>query len=338
VKTEGNLAISVVGLDELDRKVLRVAVGLLSVDGVNYQLLAKNSVISQLVVIDVDSDKGKAHLSRTNENQLKLLLGSGKFSAKNTVAMAKPMRVSSLKELLEKVYQRLQSSSVHSIVAQAEKAHTVPAPSPTGTLFTVLYQAKQQKQVLELRSRTDTAALYINGVNGTVAAVEKDHGGLDRLLKLSPSTFVISEISATDFEEKIGECVVSALDACLWKAGVCCSTGEILQGHSMDSAVKLKAWPGFTRHDFKPAYFKIAAILARHAISLNKLVAALKVPEVEIINFYNAAYAVGLIDIVGETRSEPVSAVHNEVKPALNPLSSSKSLFSKLARRLGFTF
>jgi len=334
-KIDGNLAISMVGLDELDQRVLRVAVGLLSDDGVNYQLLAKNNAASQLVVIDVDTEKGKKHLFQENENQLTLLLGSSTCLAKNHVAMAKPIRVSSLKELLEKVHQRLRSTPAPPIVVPREEEQVVPLPVMEDTLFEVLYRAKQQKQIVKLNCDRD-AEIFINGVNGTVAANEKSHRALDKLLKLTSCTLVVSDLSATEFESVIDHCVVSALDACLWKAGVSCPKGIILSGHSMDAAVKLKAWPGFTRHDFKPEYFKIAAILARHAISLNRLVEALKVPKVEIINFYNAAYAVGLIDVVGEAKNAPLSTAASEAKPVSKPSAVSSSIFGKLARRLGF--
>ena len=284
-----------------------------------------------MLVIDIETDAGKEHFSKTNETQLTLLFGAQNTSNANTIALSKPVRVSSLRDLLAKVCQRLQTpcSPPEPQPLRPNKKNFTPANQNPASLFEVLYQAKLHKTLLKVQA-SNAATLYVNGRNGTVAISEKDKLALDEVLTNPVEAMRVSSLELNDMERCVNDAVVSALDACLWKVGVNCSGMEIIAGHSMDKPVKLKAWPSFTRHDFKPVFFRIAATLAKQAVSLNKLKEILQVPQEELVNFYNAAYAVGLID------TNPGAGDNVERSP--RPIARPKSVIGRLAERLGFKF
>ena len=90
----------------------------------------------------------------------------------------------------------------------------------------------------------------------------------------------------------------------------------------------MRAWPNFTRNDFRAQHLKLAAVLARQATRLDQLSAMTQVPLYDIANFYNAAYAVDLIDtnIHQTPQNQPQKTVTTQMK----------SLFNRIAQRLSF--
>ncbi|HHH48777.1 MAG TPA: hypothetical protein ENK51_07820 [Gammaproteobacteria bacterium] len=121
---------------------------------------------------------------------------------------------------------------------------------------------------------------------------------------------------------------ISTLDSLLWQAGVEHSGGHLLDGHDMAQPVRLKAWPNFTRNGFRQSHFKLAAIMARQPISLKELRKEAGVARDEVVSFYNAAYAVGLIDrSVGAADAGQLNS---------KPRTRRKGLLGMLARKLGF--
>ena len=102
----------------------------------------------------------------------------------------------------------------------------------------------------------------------------------------------------------------------------------MLPGHNANDPVRLKAWPNFTRNDFKPAYLKLAAVLAQRPVALSDLEKLTQVPYEDIVNFYNAAFSVDLIE-----KDISPTQVATQAKPVS---VEKKSLFGKIADRLGF--
>lgn len=207
-------------------------------------------------------------------------------------------------------------------------ANNPPQPRPQSvssqklTLFELIYNIKQQRECARLEL-PDKSAILVDSNSKTIANLDGT-SSFKKLIKANPS--VIKKIKVNPLEyTPVGTLI--AIDDALWQAGIDCSAGIILKGHSLDKPVQLRAWPNFTRNSFIPCHLKLAAMLAKEALSLNQLQLLTNAPLVDIINFYNAAYGVGLI----ERRIRP----REEEKTFLrSPTPRLRNLFSQLAKRL----
>ena len=97
------LRVSPLGLEEMDFKVLEVAHALLNDEGISCQLLDTSNLNGELVVIDIESEIGKQLYPQLRESQVKIVLTGDYIQAKNTVSLPKPVRVTTLKDVISQV-------------------------------------------------------------------------------------------------------------------------------------------------------------------------------------------------------------------------------------------
>ncbi len=351
------LRISPIALDPTNRKVLKVAVDLINDDGIASLLLPDNSPHGHLLVIDADNDIGRQVLEESRDGQVKLVLSEKRLEGKNLIWQEPPVRVTDMQELLTRICLRMKATFAtqkamdtpadnHKSAAvpastesgKTESTQTTAVPSantatpediqepatPSKSLFHILLCARQQKACYQIRF--DTTWLLIGGHNGTVAS--KNEADAKTIMMAPFKKLYIEQIDIVAFAKNAQEMNISTLDRLLWQAGVDFSDGRLLEGHDMAQPVRLKAWPNFTRNGFRQSHFKLAAIMARQPISLKELRKEAGVARDEVVSFYNAAYAVGLIDRTA-TASDP--GLQNG-----KPRTRRKSLLGMLARKLGF--
>jgi len=355
------LRISPIALDPTNRKVLEVAVNLINDDGIASLLLPDNSPHGHLLVIDADNDIGRQVLEESRDGQVKLVLSEKRQEGKNLIWQEPPVRVTDMQELLTRICLRMKatfatqeaisepSDNSKSAAAptstengetestQATEAATATPPAstaaieetqepavPSKSLFHILLSARQQKACYQIRF--DNTWLLIGGHNGTVAS--KDEADARIIMTAPFKKLYIEQIDIVAFAKNAQEMNIATLDSLLWQAGVDYSDGRLLEGHDMAQPVRLKAWPNFTRNGFRQSHFKLAAIMARQPISLKELRKEAGVARNEVVSFYNAAYAVGLID---RTATASDSGLQNG-----KPRTRRKGLLSMLARKLGF--
>ena len=354
------LRISPIALDSTNRKVLKVAVGLINDEGIASLLLPDNSPHGHLLVIDADNPTGQQALQEASEGQVKLVLSEERLEGKNLIWQQPPVRVTDMQELLTRICLRMKASfasqeaSTQAMEEQAANAagendsestangsdtppasvpdeHVSEAPArreapqggPSRTLFLTLLKAKQEQACY--RIGLDRHRLLVGGHNGTVASRTDED-----VKSIMEAPFKQLQVEQTDiiaFAKEAQDMNISPLDGLLWQTGVEYSDGQLLAGHDMRQPIRLKAWPNFTRNGFRQSHFKLAAIMARQPISLKELRQQAGVPQGEIVSFYNAAYAVGLIDRSATAGSDP---------QASRPRTRRKGLLGMLARKLGF--
>ncbi len=355
------LRISPIALDPTNRKVLKVAVDLINDDGIASLLLPDNSPHGHLLVIDADNNIGRQVLKESRDGQVKLVLSEKRLEGKNLIWQEPPVRVTDMQELLTRICLRMKATfatqKAMNTPANTNESAVVPLSKETGktegtqttettatappanatpledtpkpaapsrSLFHILLSARQQKTCYQIRF--DTIWLLIGGHNGSVAS---KHEADARTIMMAPfKKLYIEQIDIVAFAKNAQEMSISTLDSLLWQAGVDFSDGRLLEGHDMAQPVRLKAWPNFTRNGFRQSHFKLAAIMARQPISLKELRKEAGVARDEVVSFYNAAYAVGLIDRTA-TASDP--GLQNG-----KPRTRRKSLLGMLARKLGF--
>jgi hypothetical protein len=298
------LKISALGLEETDYKVLSVAVDLLHGEGIVCTMLPGDNPGGHLVVIDNDAESSLQFLAQTRASQVRVLLSSHIVDhQENIVCIRRPIRVGELKELLVDTCQRMMTEltpvvgsapTISPGKANHEATDTILTEHHAQTtLFQVLMDAKQQQHCLAVTT-TDDCVILIDGRNGTVAAATPE---LPRkLLTQLPANLRIETIDSIEFAKHTQSLSLITLDTLLWEAGIEHAQNHLLQGHSLEQPVQLKIWPDFTRSNFRRSHYKLAAIMSRKAISLSALQKEADVPLEEVITFYNAAFAAGLID------------------------------------------
>jgi len=188
--------------------------------------------------------------------------------------------------------------------------------------FALIYRAKRDKKCLRVKSNSGIT-LFINGANKTIWQKAPSNFDMDQLLTSKPEDLNVNTIHEITAEP---EGQIIALDNLLWQSAIVCSKGKILDGHVMDQPITLKAWPNFTRQSFDPMHLKMSALLAKESMSLNQLSSLCQIPIEQVINFYNAAFAVDLIERRNKPRED------SEIKRKSTPVL--KDMLSRLAKKL----
>lgn len=317
--------ISAPSLGEQERTLLVTAVKLLMQDGRRFRVMADLTANAHLLVIDEDSSKGRHILQNSNPRQVKLLFSSRPTNRKNVISLKKPVDIPTLKSLLEKLSNKflaqLQKKQAEQEQVTAVKEDGV---SNSRSMFDVLLEAREQKTVVRISSPA-CPDIYVDGLNQSLVSSASSQD-ISQIVKTSLDQLKIEALPGSGFAVHNSAMNVSTLHNILWMAGIECSFGKLLQGHDLTTPVKLKAWPNFTRYSFKPEHLKLAAAIAKQSMDLTSLSKVSGVAIEDVINFYNAAYAVDLIEVGGAT--------NQEAPPQRKVAASHRSLLDKIADRL----
>lgn len=332
MSSNSSILISAHSLSEQLKTELTSAVNLLLLDGKLFQFNDIQNKNSHLLVIDVDNEEGRQLLNNSLAGQVKILVSSTAQSGKNVVGLKKPVDIESFKNILSKLFETMHAQLAKMNAAKNEKIISTPANSSQTnsiieSVFYNLFLAKNNKQILHIAS--NELEVYIDGNNQSL----KTGGSLDDIRKLILVPFneiTIKKISDNEFQDKTKQLQIVTLHNILWTAAITCSNGQLLPGHDDQTAVKLRAWPSFTRNDFKPEHLKLAAVLAQRPISLIELSKQTNINHAEIVNFYNAAFSVDLIDKNAPDKNDNVQPIKQNVNQKKN------NLLNKIASRLGF--
>ncbi|MFC1749225.1 hypothetical protein ACFL2V_10510 [Pseudomonadota bacterium] len=300
------LIISSVGLNDSDEKTLLAAIKHTKSQGITCRYLGSDRTEGHLVVIDIDSDTGNSALKSLRPGQVKLAFTTdrNKISGKNIVTIAKPLKEQIVNALFLRIANKLDGllrqkqapQSTPENNATENSSNSVAAERKKETLFHVLLDAKKKLQTISI-SIDNTPPLLINGV-GNSTATEMNAEDLRNMLAMPSSNVKINDIEVSDIPTASNAVMtVASLDASLWTAGIMWRPATLIGNVDLETPVRLKAWPNFTRNNFFSEHLKLSAALAVRPISLQKLHSMTEIPLEEITCFYNAAFAVGLIEI-----------------------------------------
>jgi len=327
----GALHISAINLQEVEQKVLDIAVNLICDEKGTDYLIVGNNLASEILVFNADTTNGSQILNNVNGNQVKIAFSSSALMGKNLIAIPTPVSVITLKNVLvkicEQLYAYITSKNKNQVQSTGEisEPSTMPASSEIENIFQKLLQTKIENKCC-LISAAGLPDIYLDGINGRFI-IETNNDDIEKYITADFTTIESKEISGEQLNKSSNGMAVSALNGILWRCALACSNGKLLTGHSENTAVKLASWPNFSRQGFKPDYFKLAAIMAKQYISLAELNKQTQIPLEEIIDFYNASFAVDII----KTRNSEADI------PKLGVIKNSKqkSILKKLAQRLG---
>lgn len=318
--------IAPVGLDNQDRLVVNTATKLLSYDGITYAVFEGEQAKAHLLILDEESAEGKHALKHSRPGQVKLVLSNKPTAAKNTIGIPRPIELNILKSVLKKLYAKLQAQSVAQQVRDRGTQPTHDAEILTASLFNILLEAKAQRQILHLQCN-QLPDFFIDGRNHCLATTASDTETI-ALINASPDSFTITRMNPDSFAVHSNDMNIQSLYNLLWLAGIKCSNGKLLPEHNLETPFRLRAWPNFTRNSFIAEHLKLAAMLAKQTMTLAQLAETTQVAIQEVINFYNAAYAVDLIEY---------KAIAEVAAAPRQPRNLARQgLLAKIAKRLNF--
>lgn len=326
--TKTALRISSSGLGTRDRIVLHTVIRVLARDGFMLEMITGDVHRAHLLVVDEDGVEGRTALEQRRSGQVILLFSSNAKSGKNLVALQKPVEIDTLRDLLKGLFRKMQAQLLCGTTTPGfAPGQSVPeADWPERTLFQILLDAKENKKVIRIRcdSRPD---IFVDGLNQSLATTATMET-IREVIRMPISQLLVEDLETSSFAVHGNGMTISTLHNVLWVAAIECSRGRLLPGHSPDIPVKLRAWPNFTRNDFKLEHLRLAAVLSRRAVPLRKLAEITQVAYEDIVDFYNAAYAADLVETC--KTEQPEAAVSRKTVPQW------QGLFGKIARRLSF--
>ncbi len=108
------------------------------------------------------------------------------------------------------------------------------------------------------------------------------------------------------------------LQALLWYATLCASSGQLLQGYRAESLVRLAAMPDFSSLYHQPHHVGIAAAMMEESSTLPELAQKTGVALTEVINFHNACAIINLITIDQSNLFDPANYLLGLIKKVEN--------------------
>jgi len=353
--SEPLIHISCFGLQANELRLVQGIVQQLKKEQLPVALLAKPSMDTHILIADSASGDFTQLIQTAKAIPVRVFFSNQVVQAKNTITVGKPLQPRQLYEIIKKILGKLMAMNIQrkrqtraaapvaaastaspaavmpqqavenmpeaEPEAEAEVGEEIPAVNEEN-LFALIYRAKREKKCLRVKSEQGHT-IFINGGNKTVWQKSDANGDIDELLKVSPQNLLVDTIHQITAEP---EGQIYALDNVLWQSAIACSDGKILDGHVMDQAITLKAWPNFTRQSFDPMHLKMSALLAKESMSLNQLSSLCQIPIEQVIGFYNAAFAVDLIERRNKPRED------SELKRKSTPVL--KDMLSRLAKKL----
>jgi hypothetical protein len=322
------VTLSAVGLSPQEGTVVNVVANLLAALDHAVKVLDAGDISGDIVLISHASDAGRAALGALGKGQRAVLFVDSENEVKGYPALTRPVRVQTLRDLLVDLVPRIPVQTTQA-AAQAQPATpaassdaVAPAAAHPSNLFYLLLDSVVQRTLLRIDSGADDVVL----VHGPSQCIYTKSAGtsLDQMAKQAPDGLRPQILAESDFMRATKGMPLTRLHDLIWLAERHGSRGTLLQGHSVDMPVRLKVWPKFNSRHVRPDYLKLAALLSKQPLTLRMLAESSGVPLANVIDFYNASVAFGVIE-----KMETAHVVTPPPKPSANG-----GLLGKIAKRL----
>ncbi|RVU86217.1 hypothetical protein EOL70_01855 [Leucothrix sargassi] len=116
------------------------------------------------------------------------------------------------------------------------------------------------------------------------------------------------------------------LEAFVWTSTLLSSQGLLPRELDPNKTVGLQHWPSMTRVESFPHVMPIAALWSSQSMSAFDVAKSLNIPQRYVFSFYNAAHALGLIEM------DPEKLIKKQASPRAT--QAPRGLFSRLLKRL----
>jgi hypothetical protein len=126
----------------------------------------------------------------------------------------------------------------------------------------------------------------------------------------------IHNLSQEEWDDALKQATLASrpLNNLIWYAAFKLSNGRLLRGHSSRDSIYLTRWPDLGVQECG-RYVKLAAFMRNNAVCLTDVAEKTATPLVEVYNFYNACYLIGIVEKTEQ--SEMCAKVLDEDKQQL---------------------
>lgn len=313
------IRIAEVDLSKAEKIVLDVATRLLfKKDEVCFQL-SEVVQTSHVVIINLDGNTGEAVYARlpkdNSQQQIILLSGQQKKDLPNSVlVLTRPLRVQTFKDLLEKLH--------YKFVQGASTTH--PVNQSHNKLLDVLLDIQQHQSVVQVYCAS-YPSLYINAQYKTVVTSMTEKEVYNMVANASLPVKVVP-LALAEYHEVLQNVKNHhiLLEKIMWCAGLNGSNGKVIDPDLEHKALRLKAWPNFSRLTFDGEHMRLASLLSKEALSLDDLVRLSDITRNTVVGFCNAVYVMGLLELKDEAKKPSVST----------PLPEKLNIIKRIANKL----
>ncbi len=318
------ITISPTGVSGKDIVVLKVAVDLLQAHDCNVELTQTEQAGADIAVVDADSDTGRLLLEQSPQTRRVLALCSADTcAASNIRVIRKPVRVQELKDALHELCRLDLSRAMTGVRTSSAPATPPPRAQGTRTLFETLVELRKARRTAHL-SIEGGAQLWVNPAADQLVTTAPD--ALPQLGATPRAQLTVADLSEEAFAQQAEQLQTHSLAEQLWRLAQRAPTTDVLGDYDLNTPVRLRAWPNFTRYGVNPQHLQLTALMTRQARTLNDIRQASGLAQEDVVSFCNAAYAVGLLQVSPAEAAQPT-------RPG-GQHRARRGLFAKLAQRL----
>lgn len=321
------ITVSEIGLSNKDRAVASVAVNLVHLHGLKFEISKENGGEGDVAIINADSPEGRAYIESAPREQIKIVI-SEDYSLREGIKLLKPpVRIQDLADAMNASCRFMARKPAEDEQASPEKLTEPTDDSGNGTHWILhhLTTAVRSKAIMKLECPPYTP-LLINGMNGSVAT-RASLAEIHIIARESGSSIRLSPISRDEFDRESAGAASYQAAAIVWHVNLAGSNGNLIPGHTLETQIKLSSIPRFPREYMRrhPEFMKMSTLLLTQAMSVNELQIRTRVHINQIIDFHNLVCCLGLANVMKEA---------NSAKLYENMKIDKSGLFSKLARKL----
>lgn len=322
------LSLHPVGLTPEEHKILSVTMSVLEASGCGVQLADQVSG-ETVIVIDVDSEEGRAFYELDHCAHRAVVIAGDERSYRADALIRKPLRVQTLRNMLTDMAE----SGVDSTAAapSSAAASTSPALSPqlaNSSLFHIMVNAAAGSTMLKVAGAMLPHPVLIHGPSRHLYT-RLDREQLAQLAEMGASQLEVTPMEMMAFMKESQGIGAHRFDKILWLAEAKGAKGSAPTMAGERTTFRLSQWPRFDIRSVKPEYLSLSALLSRNTLSCAAAAQMAGLSLATVFNFYHAALACGVV----ETFAPPEQSMP---EPAVQPIKRS-SLVSRIAQKLGIS-
>ena len=307
-----------------------------------------------ITFVNVDTPKGKAYwLANHSQNNL-IALAQYNF-LKADFFLEKPIRVQKLIDLLKRISTEAPHLFLQKPIINKKKVfHDVEREifseqndydsdhsekeqfEPSLYLTGLLIKAVQSNTAQRFSLANSSSVLYVIPEQNSCFAENIDFSNITKEQKMcyrSYAKHITTEVLSADAITSIRQeqsFKKYPIENFLWASTLYASRGRLLAGYSEKSYVQLKRWPDFSMLAHDSEHFRIAAFMQKNPITIENLALKTGLSLEHVINFFNAAVMINIIDIKKNHQNISQQTANLESTKTTEKQSLFKSVLTRL--------
>lgn len=275
-----------------------------------------NGTQGELVIIDTDTQAGVDKYQKVLTDKhppICITYSSKNDTSRSRLHLNKPMRssdfISLFKEILDK-HPELGKETNNPIkftdckekddgniansesITPVQKTFNIKHPYKK-RLYNLLTD-KTYKQPLKITYKD--SCIFIDFKNNTYI-YQKKLSDLTKLSTLHIESLEIDDVPYDEYNALLSMIEARPLSELIWFSALLGSNGELNESINDNTLLHLNQWPNFIALTHSPQHIKLAAYMSKNTCSLEDIYIQTNINSDDIINFVNANYVMGYLDI-----------------------------------------